>query len=131
MDATKINAAEVNALQINAAQMNEGRKQAILIAATILAVRKLAQTEQPGPARESCIYNSIYMAEKIMMQIDHMWPELRCWAPGTKPESHYPFNLPEETKGAKENTGAKPDAKDVKDATPDANAGVKVNANAS
>ena len=85
---------------MDAAEINEGRKQAILIAATILAVRKLAQTEQPGPARDSCIYNSIYMAEKIMMQIDHMWPELRCWAPGTKPEGRSAAAFP--PSGAKE-----------------------------
>lgn len=119
----------MDAAEVNATEVNEGRKQAILIAATILAVRKLAQTEQPGPARESCIYNSIYMAEKIMKRIDQMWPDMNCWAPGTKPEVRNPFDPPEETKGAKETKDAK-NAKPDANANANANAGAKVNASA-
>jgi hypothetical protein len=119
-----MDAAGVNATEVNATEINEGRKQAILIAATILAVRKLAQTEQPGPARESCIYNSIYMAEKIMKRIDQMWPDMNCWSPGTKPEVRNPFDPPEESKSVK------PNAKDAKNAKSDANANVKAGASA-
>jgi hypothetical protein len=43
--------------------MDEGRKRVLLIAATILAARKLAQFDKPCPGIESAISNGITMAE--------------------------------------------------------------------
>jgi len=55
--------------------VDEGRKRVLLIAASILAARKLAQPE-PGrtPAFESVIANAITTAERIMARIDARWP---------------------------------------------------------
>jgi hypothetical protein len=48
----------------------------ILIAASILAARKLAQMDaKPSPAREAAIADSIKTAERIMQRIDSFWPE--------------------------------------------------------
>lgn len=55
-------------------RMDEGRKRVLLIAASILAARKLAQYDKPCPAIEATIANSISMAEKIMRKIDAMFP---------------------------------------------------------
>ena len=54
--------------------MDEGRKRVLLIAATILAARKLAQFDKPCPGVEAAISNSISMAEKIMRKIDDLYP---------------------------------------------------------
>lgn len=54
--------------------VDEGRKRVILIAASILAARKLAQYEKPCPAIESCIVDSIVMAKKILERIDDLFP---------------------------------------------------------
>ena len=55
--------------------MDEGRKRTLLIAACILAARKLAQWDgRPSPALESTIADAITMAEKIMRRIDARWP---------------------------------------------------------
>ena len=54
--------------------MDEGRKRVLLIAATILAARKLAQYDKPCPGVESAIYNAISTAEKIMAKIDEKYP---------------------------------------------------------
>jgi hypothetical protein len=54
--------------------MDEGRKRVLLIAATILAARKLAQFDKPCPGIESAIANAVAMAEKIMRKIDAMYP---------------------------------------------------------
>ena len=54
--------------------VDEGRKRVLLIAASILAARKLAQYDKPCPAIEATIANSISMAEKIMRKIDAMFP---------------------------------------------------------
>jgi hypothetical protein len=50
--------------------VDEGRKRVLLITASILAARKLAQYDKPCPAIEATITNSISMAEKIMRRID-------------------------------------------------------------
>jgi hypothetical protein len=55
--------------------VDEGRKRVLLIAATILAARKLAQFDKPCPGIESAISNGITMAEKIMAKIDAKYPE--------------------------------------------------------
>lgn len=55
--------------------MDEGRKQVLLIAATILAARKLAQYDKLCPGIESAISNGIAMAEKIMSKIDVKYPD--------------------------------------------------------
>ena len=54
--------------------MDEGRKRVLLIAALILAARKLAQYNKPCPGIEATIANSISMAEKIMRRIDATYP---------------------------------------------------------
>jgi hypothetical protein len=55
--------------------MDEGRKRVLVIAASILAARRLAQLEfKPCPAYEAVIANAIAAAEKIMRRIDSHWP---------------------------------------------------------
>ena len=55
--------------------MHEGRKRVILIAASILAARKLYECDgRPTPASEYAIANAISMAERIMDKIDSKWP---------------------------------------------------------
>ena len=56
--------------------MDEGRKRVLLIAASILVARRLAQYE-PGarvPATICAIADSIRWAEQIMEEIDERWP---------------------------------------------------------
>jgi hypothetical protein len=55
--------------------MDEGRKRVLLIAATILAARKLAQFDKPCPGVESAIADGITMAERIMAKIDQKYPQ--------------------------------------------------------
>lgn len=54
--------------------VDEGRKRVLLIAASILAARKLAQYDKPCPALDYCIADSIAKAERIMRKIDSQWP---------------------------------------------------------
>jgi hypothetical protein len=55
--------------------MDEGRKRVLLIAASILAARKLAQWDgKPSPASEVAISDAITTAERIMAKIDSRWP---------------------------------------------------------
>jgi hypothetical protein len=56
-------------------RVDEGRKRVLLIAATILAARKLAQFDKSCPGIESAISNGITMAEKIMAKIDEKYPD--------------------------------------------------------
>ncbi len=55
------------------APMDEGRKRVILIAAAILASRKLAQQDsaKPSPASNCAIHDAIAFAEQIMQEIDN------------------------------------------------------------
>jgi len=55
--------------------MDEGRKRVLLIAAAILAARKLAQ-QSPGrvPATICAISDAIEFANQIRTGIDRMWP---------------------------------------------------------
>jgi hypothetical protein len=56
-------------------EMDEGRKRVLLIAASILAARKLANWNgRPSPAFESAIADAITIAERIMVRIDARWP---------------------------------------------------------
>ena len=64
--------------------MDEGRKRVLLIAASILAARKLAQydgvmTTARVPATISAIGNAIRWAEQIMkeQEIDERWPSAK------------------------------------------------------
>jgi hypothetical protein len=52
--------------------MDEGRKRVLLIAASILAARKLAQYDSGArvPATVSAIANAIRWAERLMEEID-------------------------------------------------------------
>ena len=56
--------------------MDEGRKRVLLIAASILAARKLAQDDSGArvPATVSAIADSIRWAERIMEEIDRSHP---------------------------------------------------------
>jgi hypothetical protein len=55
--------------------MDEGRKRVLLIAASILAARNLAQWDgRPSPASEAAMANAITAAERIMSKIDARWP---------------------------------------------------------
>jgi len=55
--------------------MDEGRKRVLLIAASILASRHLANWDgRPSPAVESAIADAISLAERIMARIDSRWP---------------------------------------------------------
>jgi hypothetical protein len=56
--------------------MDEGRKRVLLIAASILAARKLAQYEGGArvPATICAISDAIRWADEIMAEIDRRWP---------------------------------------------------------
>lgn len=56
--------------------MDEGRKRVLLIAASILAARKLPMEWNgcPTPASESAMANAIAAAERILSKIDERWP---------------------------------------------------------
>ncbi len=55
--------------------VDEGRKRVLLIAASILAARKLATWDgRPSPAVESAISDAIALAERILSRIDARWP---------------------------------------------------------
>jgi len=57
--------------------VDEGRKRVVLIAASILAARKLSQFESGShvPATVGAIADAIRWAEEIMREIDRRWPE--------------------------------------------------------
>lgn len=59
--------------------MDEGRKRVLLIAASILAARKLAQFDggKRVPATMSAIADAVRWAEEIMKAIDDRWPTAR------------------------------------------------------
>ncbi len=55
--------------------MDEDRKRVLLIAASILAARKLASWDgRLSPFLESTIADAISIAERIMARIDGRWP---------------------------------------------------------
>jgi len=57
--------------------VDEGRKRVLLIAASILAARKLVNWDgRSSPALESAIADAISIAERIMARIDSRWPSL-------------------------------------------------------
>jgi hypothetical protein len=57
-------------------RLDENRKRVLLIAASILAARKLAQYDggKRVPATVSAIADAIRWAEEIMTEIDRRWP---------------------------------------------------------
>ena len=59
--------------------MDEGRKRVLLIAASILDARKLAQFDggKRVPATVSAIADAVRWAEEIMKAIDDRWPTAR------------------------------------------------------
>jgi hypothetical protein len=61
------------------AEMDEGRKRVLLIAASILAARKLAQYDggKRVPATVAAISDAVRWAEEIMREIDHRWPVVK------------------------------------------------------
>jgi hypothetical protein len=56
--------------------VDEGRKRVILIAASILAARKLAQYDggKRVPATMCAIADAVRWAEEILKEIDERWP---------------------------------------------------------
>lgn len=56
--------------------MDEGRKRVLLIAASILAARKLSQYDggKKVPATISAVADAVRWAEQIMQAIDERWP---------------------------------------------------------
>jgi hypothetical protein len=55
--------------------VDEGRKRVILIAAAILAARKLAMHDfKEVPATISAVVNAIDWAFKMMNEVDRRWP---------------------------------------------------------
>jgi hypothetical protein len=56
--------------------VDEGRKRVLLIAASILAARKLSQYDggRRIPATISAIADAIRWAEEILREIDRRWP---------------------------------------------------------
>ena len=56
--------------------MDEGRKRVLLIAASILAARKLAQYDggKRVPATVAAISDAVRWAEEIMREIDEQFP---------------------------------------------------------
>jgi hypothetical protein len=58
------------------AVVDEGRKRVLLIAASILAARKLAQFDggKRVPATVSAIADAVRSAEEILKAIDERWP---------------------------------------------------------
>jgi len=58
------------------APVDESHKRVILIAASILAARKLAQYDggKRVPATMSAISDAVRWAEEIMKEIDERWP---------------------------------------------------------
>jgi hypothetical protein len=59
--------------------VDEGRKRGLLIAASILAVRKLAQFDcgEKSLRTMSAIADAVRWAEEIMKAIDERWPDGR------------------------------------------------------
>jgi len=59
--------------------VDEGRKRVLLIAASILAARKLSQFDgnRKVPATISAIADAIRWAEEILKEIDQRWPDTR------------------------------------------------------
>jgi hypothetical protein len=59
--------------------VDEGRKRVLLIAASILAARKLSQYDggKRVPATISAIVDAVRWAEEIMREIDSRWPVKR------------------------------------------------------
>lgn len=57
--------------------MDEGRKRVLLIAASILAARRLAPYEGGirTPATVSAVADAIRWAEQLMNEIDKRWPD--------------------------------------------------------
>jgi hypothetical protein len=58
--------------------MDEGRKRVLLIAAAILAARKLSQLQTIAPGRSpafvATVTDAVRWAEEILKEIDRRWP---------------------------------------------------------
>jgi hypothetical protein len=57
--------------------VDEGRKRVLLIAASVLSARKLAQYDSGArvPATVAAIADAVRWAEEIMREIERKWPE--------------------------------------------------------
>jgi len=58
--------------------IDEGRKRVLLIAASILAARKLAQYDggKQVPATVAAVSDALRWTEHIMQEIDRRWPRV-------------------------------------------------------
>ena len=59
--------------------VDEGRKRVLLIAAAILAARKLSQLD-PGkraPVTVAAITDAVHWAERLLEEIDQRWPSFK------------------------------------------------------
>jgi hypothetical protein len=64
--------------------MDEGRKRVLLIAASILAARKLAQyAGKRIAATVAAISDAVRWAEAILREIDSRWPAGKWWTAGS------------------------------------------------
>ena len=62
---------------LHCTSVDEGRKRVLLIAASILAARRLAAWDgRPSPALEAAIADAITLAERILSRIDALWPQI-------------------------------------------------------
>lgn len=70
------NACRTNSESAKHLCVDEGRKRVILIAASILAARKLAQydADKQVPVTMSAIADAVRWAEEILKEIDRRWP---------------------------------------------------------
>jgi hypothetical protein len=60
---------------LHSSNVDEGRKRVLLIAACILAARRLTNWDgRHSPASESAISDAIALAERILSKIDSRWP---------------------------------------------------------
>ena len=63
-------------IRLRFAGMDEGRKRTLLIAACILAARKLVTIENKNsPAAIAAMSEAISLAERMMRKIDSQWPK--------------------------------------------------------
>lgn len=67
---------EYKAKHVTLSPMDEGRKRVILIAAAILAARKLSSYDggKRVPATVSAVQDAVRWAEELLKAIDERWP---------------------------------------------------------
>lgn len=72
--------------------MDEGRKRTVLIAASILVARKLAQLEgKPPAALDNAISEAIGLAERILRRLDSQWDPVKASSQRMTSNKDYPW----------------------------------------